>query len=128
MIRLDDVLTDEEIRYEYTRTSEFYKAIRACIALAVEKWPEKVRGYARLYGHGDDDIYVAGSLLPTEHHEFRHALLLLGPRYEPKPVKSMEQRGNEALAKWDARGNCQASDIVEMAYEMARILRGEEGR
>ena len=134
MIRLEDVLTDEEIYGVAKNKPNFPEQVRACIALAVER-AEKVSGFVSTTratglvhdGHAAgwffiDPKDVAGN------GAFRHALLLLGPKYEPKPVKSAEERSREALAMWESRQNMTFEELLQHADECFRILRGEEGR
>lgn len=123
-VKLEDVLTNPEIVKEAQKLQiygDVGSLVRACIRLTVEK-AEKVEGCV---GIAIDQRRTGGFYFnegPPNSPSFRHALLLLGPRYEPKPVKSAEERIEEALKAYDAPVHCYRDTL---AFEMARILRGE---
>lgn len=126
-VKLEELLTDEEIRRAYTEAPGLFGGIRACIRLAVEK-AEKVEGFATAdkfppsggYYFAPDAKWFAAQGEPQ-----RHALILLGPRFEPKPVKTAEERIAEAL-KISGVDHVHQRVACTKACEMARILRGEE--
>ena len=128
ILRLEDALTDEDIKSQFPRSvgiwmEEDLRSIRACIALAVEK-AEKVSGF--LSAQVVEVVRSGGNVEPilwrTPHSDGKsyHALLLLGPKYEPKPVKSAEERIDAALKNHAKRTDCMCEQCV--------ILRGEVGR